>query len=276
MAMLADDFVVGTRNIEKEGHVGLSHGYACDQTAVGTTNGAGGRNVQILILAADETVVHALPGFWHAQDLLPELRLGLDLHRLYTDEVGTEAGKRAMFEAMHRSHLRRFGPGATERGAWQGFDAVHELERASRETRDTVLLVADGPRKLKTIPQLVHDRLLTRPFQKLADFDLESFVDYGRPFYDNNQGLDRGRNFPRAAHVNEQRAREQEKAERAAAKDAAKAAKVRKARPAETEAPEQSGARPDWQPAGQGKPGANTGRPAWTEPLGPLGPGADG
>ena len=244
MAMLADDFVVGTRNIEKDDHVGLSHGYACDQTAVGTTNGAGGRNVQILILAADETVVHALPGFWHAQDLLPELRLGLDLHRLHTDEAGTAAGKHAMFEALHRSHLRRFGQAAADRGAWQSFDAAHELERANRETRDTVVLVANGPRKLKSIPQLVHDRLLTRPFQKLDDFGLDSFVDYGRPFYDNNQGLDRGRNFPRAAHANEQRERDREKAERAAAKDAAKATKERKARSAEG-ADQKAG----WQPS---------------------------
>ena len=79
MALLAGSFVLGARNIEKDGHVGLSRGYRVDQTAVGTTNGAGGRNVQLLVLAADETVVHALPGFWHAEDLLPELRLGLSL-----------------------------------------------------------------------------------------------------------------------------------------------------------------------------------------------------
>ena len=53
MDLLAERFVLGARNIERERHVGLSHGYAATDTAVGTTNGAGGRNVQIVVLAAD-------------------------------------------------------------------------------------------------------------------------------------------------------------------------------------------------------------------------------
>src|SRR5690349_14330752 len=96
MAMLQERFIVGARNIEREEHVGLSQGYSCSQTAVGTTNGAGGRNVQILVLAADETVVHALPGFWHAEDLCNELRLGLELYRLYLDDDRSLATKTAM------------------------------------------------------------------------------------------------------------------------------------------------------------------------------------
>src|SRR5688500_13686309 len=97
MDLLRERFVVGARNIERDGHVGTSHGYSCDQAAVGTTNGAGGRNVQLLFLASDETVVHALPGFWHAQDLLPELRLALELHQLYRDDSIAPATRLAMF-----------------------------------------------------------------------------------------------------------------------------------------------------------------------------------
>lgn len=259
--MLAEQFVIGARNIEREQHVGLSHGYACNQTAVGTTNGAGGRNVQILVLAADETVVHALPGFWHAQDLLPELQLALELHRLHRDEDLSRERKLAMFDALHRSHLRRHGEDAARRGDWQGFDRAYELERAEREVRDTVVLQADGPRRLKSIPELVHDRLLARPFEKLADFGLATFVDYGRPFYDNNAGLDDGRNFPRAAQVNAKREREREKAERAAekAERAARADKARAAKKAGKPAQPVAGAvatvaaenaaAPRWQPA---------------------------
>lgn len=218
MDLLAERFVLGARNIERERHVGLSHGYAATDTAVGTTNGAGGRNVQIVVLAADRTVLHVLPGFWHAEDLLTELRLALELHKLWRDDELTASAKLAMFQALHRSHLRRHGPAAERRGAWQGFDAAHEQRRAQKEERDTV--IRDGDRlTMKPIPQLVHERLLARPFQQWGAFDMESFVDYGRPFYDNNAGIDKGRAFARAAQANEKRERERAKAERAAQND---------------------------------------------------------
>lgn len=246
MEMLQDRFVLGSRNIEREGHVGLSHGYACDQTAVGTTNGAGGRNVQIVVLAPDDTVLHALPGFWHAEDLLAELRLALDVHRLYADEALQPAQRRTMFELLHRSHLRRYGEAATTRGDWQPFDRSFELARADKEVRDTVRVGADGKRQLKSIPELVHERMLARPFRKLADFGMEAFVDYGRPYYDNNMGLDDGRNFPRAAQANQKREREREKAEREAEKAAEKAAKAQKQGGG---APAAKPAKPGWQPS---------------------------
>jgi hypothetical protein len=204
-AMLAGQFVLAARNIQRDPHVGMSHGYRCDQSAVGTTNGAGGRNVQLLVLAADDTVVHALPGFWHAADLLPELRLGLELFRLYVDDDRPPAARDAMFAALHRSHVRRHGEAAAARGAWQSFDAWHERQRADFAARDTSVPAPGGMPALKDIPTLVHDRMLARPFRRLADFDLEAFVDYGRPFYDNNPGADRRREFPLAERANKKR-----------------------------------------------------------------------
>lgn len=218
MELLDGRFVLASRNIERERHVGLSHGYKCDQTAVGTTNGAGGRNLQLIVLATDETVLHVLPGFWHAPDLLAELRLALDVHSLHVDETAAPEHKLAMFGALHRVHLRRHGAAAAARGEWQGFDRFFELERAQRERRDTVVVDDEGKPTLLSIPQIVHARMMQRPFRPLAAFDLDSFVDYGRPFYDNNAGVDKGRNFPRAAVANQKREREQAKAEKAAAK----------------------------------------------------------
>jgi hypothetical protein len=211
MQMLRERFVLAHRNIERDLHVGMSHGYSKKQSAVGTTNGAGGRNVQMLVLTPDEIVLHALPGFWHAEDLLPELRLALEVHRLHTDE-GLDAGRRlSLFRSLHRAHLATHGAGAELRGDWQSFDRSHEAWRASHEQRDTVASALDGKIELKTIPQLVHDRLLARPFRPLAQFDLEGFVDYGRPSYDINP--DKGREFPKAEAANEKR-------EKAAAKAA--------------------------------------------------------
>ena len=62
ISFLDSRFILAHRNIQKDSYVGLSHGYSPTQSAVGTTNGAGPRNVQFMILAADETVLHALPG----------------------------------------------------------------------------------------------------------------------------------------------------------------------------------------------------------------------
>lgn len=217
--LLNDRFVLGVRNIERESHVGLSHGYKPTQTAVGTTNGAGGRNVQLIVMAADETVLHVLPGFWHAEDLLAELRLALEIHALHGNDALPKDRKVAMYRALHRSFVHRLTPESVARSSWQAFDTHAEVERARREARDTMVLDDKGLPllgQMKPVNQLVHERMTTRPFRKLAAFDMEAFVDYGRAFYDNNQGLDDGKPFARAEQANRKREREQAKAEKVA------------------------------------------------------------
>lgn len=218
MDLLQERFVLGFRNIERDKHVGLSHGYRDNQTAVGTTNGAGGRNVQLIVLASDETVLHVLPGFWHPEELAAELRLALEIHRLHLDDAISPTSKKAMFAALHRSHLRRHLDESSGRNGWQGFDQHAEYERNKTEKRDTFGLDENGQPQLKPIMQLVHERMMARPFKKFADFDIESFVDYGRAYYDNNMGIDKGKNFARAQQANEKRERENEKREREEAK----------------------------------------------------------
>ena len=71
--LLKSDFVVGWKNIQREDYVGASHGYTCEQPAVGTTNGAGPRNTQMFVLSPGGVVLHALPGFWHPDELAAEL-----------------------------------------------------------------------------------------------------------------------------------------------------------------------------------------------------------
>ena len=213
-------FVLAHRNIERDKHVGMSHGYKPTQSAVGTTNGAGPRNVQFMILAADETVLHALPGFWHATDLIPELQLAFEINRLYLDDSKTDADKERMYVMLHRTHMRRHGKEAERRGQWQGFDRWAELQRVKKTGyRDTFKKAANGELELKSVPEVIHDRMLARRFKKLADFDLEQFVDYGRAFYDNNH-TDRGRPFRKAATTNRKREQAAEKERKAAARNA--------------------------------------------------------
>ncbi|MFT4514994.1 MAG: hypothetical protein ACI89X_002525 [Planctomycetota bacterium] len=217
-------FILAHRNIEKDEHVGMSHGYSPSQSAVGTTNGAGPRNVQFLILAADATVLHALPGFWHPEDLIPELQLAFEINRLYLDEQKTYDQKATMYEMLHKSHMRRHGAEAIRRGQWQNFDRHVETSRVKREERDTFRTLADGKLQLKSVPEVIHDRMLARRFKKLDDFDLESFVDYGRAFYDNNHG-EKGRSFSKAEGANRKRSTALAKKRKKEVREAARIAK---------------------------------------------------
>ena len=216
IALLKDQFVVGFRNIEEDKHVGLSHGYKAGQTAVGTTNGAGGRNVQLVVMSPDQTVLHVLPGFWHPEDLVTELKFATVLHRLWLDDGKTREEKLALFAAMHKAQVRRFSVDMIARSDWQDFDRVVEVMRARSEKRDTLLRDAAGdwlldshkqPR-LKPTCQLLHERMAAQPFTKLGVFDMERYVDYGRPFYDNTAGIDKGKNVPAAAKSNAKRDKE--------------------------------------------------------------------
>ena len=189
--MLKEHYVVGWKNIRNEDFVGNSHGYECSDTAVGTTNGAGPRNMQMYMLSSDGVVLHCLPGFWHPEDLAHELRLGRELHRLWKDKRSTK-NKRKMFERLQTTSMRSQSKGMRSRSGWQGFDAKNERDRlkmlAPGEQRDTFYYEDGKPAGLKPLSVVVHERMLARPFLRIDKFDTEAFIDYGRPYYDNNRG----------------------------------------------------------------------------------------
>ena len=216
--LLRDDFVVGYRNIKKEVYVGNSNGYKKNQTAVGTTNGAGGRNVQLFVLAADLTVLHVLPGFWHADDLIEELRFANQLHRLWCEDRLDRKQKLRIAKTMRGTHVRGLSPHTIARSSWQSFDEREEMERYRSEPRDTIVLDDNGRPKIRPVCHVVHDRMDTRVFTSFKDFDTETFVDYGRPYYDNNR-MDRGREFPTAKRTQTRRLKLQEKERRRLARD---------------------------------------------------------
>ena len=212
LELLKNDFVVGWENIEKKEHVGVSHGYSCKQTAIGTTNGAGGRNVQIIVMASDTTVLHVLPGFWHPEDLIKELLFARQLFHLHKDRSKKLAEKRQFAAMMRASHLRSMSDETIARSDWQGFDRHHELQRYQNEPRDTVVLTTGGKPQLKPVCHVIHDRMADRVFAKLAKFDMEDFVDYGRAFYDNNTRVgDKGKDFRSAVKQNRKRERREAK-----------------------------------------------------------------
>lgn len=200
--ILSERFVVGWHNIWREAWVGQSHGYRPDQSAVGTTNGAGGRNMQVFVLAPDATVLHALPGFWHPEDFAHELRFAAALADLWQDDTLSRERKDAMFAMVHLAEPGLQSEATRARSGWQRFDAHVEIHRARTEGRDTLAAPpqdeVDPRSSLKPLNVLVHERMAERPFVPFAEFDVERFVDYGRPYYDNNASRgDKGVDLPR-------------------------------------------------------------------------------
>ncbi len=148
----------------------------------------------MFVLSPDLVVLHALPGFWHPEDLVDELQLAKRVARLWEDGNKNRETKEKMFRRMHRRHVYTSTTDTYARSTWQHFDAHTERNRAQRERRDTVLrnsdgtmAVANGQLRLKPLNVLVHERMAKRPFQKFDEFDIESFVDYGKLHYDNNR-----------------------------------------------------------------------------------------
>lgn len=235
---LQSQWIVGWKNIITESYVGDSHGYTCEETSVGTTNGAGGRNVQLFMIAPDGVVIHALAGFWHPEDLLRELRFARQkLLPLWQDPTLPRDVKDRTYANLHALEVAGHSRATRMRSSWQGFDAKNELARFEEQgSRDTVALDAEGQPiekgngyQLKTLDVLVHERMAARPFVPFADFDVMAFADYGRRYYDNNKKVDgEGETFmtpSRVAKAEKKAARQRRRAEQQAAREARRAAK---------------------------------------------------
>ena len=145
LSLLKNEWVVGWKNIEKENYVGRSFGYSKEQTSIGTTNGAGPTNIQLFMLSPDLVVMHALPGFWHPDDLARELRFGKKMLALWQDEKLDRAEKDRRFCSMQLAELKDHPLAMYERSGWQDFDMNTERARyKSGQMRDTFLCYADG------------------------------------------------------------------------------------------------------------------------------------
>lgn len=223
--MLQSDFVLGWKDILKEDYVGRSFGYSSRQTSIGTTNGAGPHNVQIFMLSPELVVLHALPGFWHPEDLARELRFAKVLYRLLGSKDHTWVQKRKLYRRLQLAEARHHPKATYARSGWQSFDQHHEHARLSRGPRDTFqsseegYLLADSRGRLlmKPINVLVHERMARRGFTWFEDFDVKEFVDYGTRFYDNNRRIDRTHtqfNYPRQDKVQKRNARRVTQVER--------------------------------------------------------------
>ena len=194
---LRSQFVCGFKNIAAEPYCGRSGEHDPNEAAIWTTNGAGPRNTQLFILDADGTVLECLPGFWAPEDLLSEFEFARALDKVWHDGNRSPERKNAVFEEAQLQHLKVHSQAMMERSHLQGFDAKEEegkpqsdLFYKAGEFKPSFDLMNGVSRKypdLKTVDQLVHERMAKRPFVNYDQFDVAAYVDYGKKRYDKHE-----------------------------------------------------------------------------------------
>jgi hypothetical protein len=192
--MLKDKYICGYRNIADKGYAGASGKHKVDGNAIDTTNGAGPHNIQIFVLTSDGTVLMCLPGYWHSQDLVNELKLADDLNKVWTDPALSRAQKNQEFRQIQLAHIAEHSQAERNRSHMQGFDIQYEITHRLRNTDvfyDPRLVDVAAkkapPQDVKTTDVIMHERMAQRPFVPYERFDVAAYADYGKPFYDKHE-----------------------------------------------------------------------------------------
>jgi hypothetical protein len=193
---IKDNFICGYRNIANEKYAGASGKHPVDGNAVDTTNGAGPHNIQMFVLATDGTVLTVLPGYWHAQDLVPELKLAQKLNDVWMDPNLSRAEKDNQFRELQLAHIQEHSKGEHNRSHMQGFDIQYEVKHrlyTSDVFYDPRMIDPSAkktpPEAVKTTDILMHERMAARPFERYDRFNVAAYADYGKPFYDKKEDM---------------------------------------------------------------------------------------
>ena len=197
MDCLKQDFVCATRDITGESYAGVSGRHETWGNAVRTSNGAGPHNIQMFALAPDGTVLTCLPGYWDSEDLVYELQFAKKLNEVWTHSGLPLADKQRAFTRMHLAHMAQHPEAMRRRSNMQGFDQKYEAQH-NLYTSDTIAdraLAAQSlqhgmktpPGAFKTTDVIMHERMAKQPFQSYNQFDVVSYSNYGKPFYDKEE-----------------------------------------------------------------------------------------
>lgn len=192
--MLQNNYICGYRNIADKGYAGASGKHQIGGNAVDTTNGAGPHNIQIFVLTADGTVLMCLPGYWHSEDLVNELRFADSLNKVWVDPNLSRAQKNQEFREMQLAHISEHSKQERNRSHMQGFDIQYEITHRLNHTDvfyDPRLVDVAAkkapPQDVKTTDVIMHERMAQRPFVPYDRFDVAAYADYGKPFYDKHE-----------------------------------------------------------------------------------------
>jgi len=187
---LKNDFVSGVWDITGTPYAGTSGKHSVYNPAVLTTCGAGPRNVQIAIANSEGRVLLALPGYWSPEDLLFEIDFAKQLNAVWNDNSLSEAEKNAKFAEMNLAMADRLPREMISRSRMQGFDVQHSAKNGITDVFRTGQVPTDPKDKLammgnvKSVAELMHERMAKLPFVPLESFPIEEYTNYGRPKYD--------------------------------------------------------------------------------------------
>jgi hypothetical protein len=151
--------------------------------------------VQIFVLTSDGVVLHCLPGFWTPDDLLTELQFAQSLNRVWKDLQLSRQTKDKRFKEANLRHAQIHPLAMRSRSRLQGFDEKRERAKAASdfkvETGQAPTVTLAGRRlklsDMKTVDQVVHERMAQRPFVPYEEFDVAAYVDYGQLRYDKHE-----------------------------------------------------------------------------------------
>jgi hypothetical protein len=197
-SLLKKYFVCGYHDITNEPYAGVSGVHEANGNAVDTTNGAGPHNLQLFFLTADGTILNVLPGYWHSQDLVPEMNLAAKLNKVWQDPHLSRTQKDQLFAQMQVEHISEHSPQMRRRSRMQGFDMQYEAQHRAA-TSDTIAdrqavyqamqagMKMPPPAAFKTTDEIMHERLAAHPFEQYGQFNVAAFADYGKPKYDKHE-----------------------------------------------------------------------------------------
>lgn len=174
-------------------YAGASGKHMPDQNAVDTTNGAGPHNIQLFILDPDGTVLSCLPGYWHAEDLAPELQLAQNLDKVWHDPNLTLPEKKAQFTQMQLAHIAEHSKAEHGRSHMQGFDVQYEAKNNPNSDffyNPRAIDPATGHtpgNNVKSVDIVFHERMADRPFVAYDQFDVAHYASYGKLKYDKEE-----------------------------------------------------------------------------------------
>ncbi len=184
LPLLEKYFVCGWRNIQgKEKYAGRSGSYVCSNAAVTTTNGAGSKNIQFIMTDPQGRVLLVLPGYWSPKDFRKELDLCLKLNQI-SQAKGPDSTRNDEFMLAHLNQAVKIAGITSERSKLQGFDENAERKKGEGSAFVKKTGSSKDKERLKTVDQVVHEKMAELPFLRLADFDVGAFVNYGTRHYD--------------------------------------------------------------------------------------------
>jgi len=129
------------------------------------------------------------------------MQFAMGQNRIWQNASVSLERKQTLFQQANLQSIRVHSLAMRQRSHLQSFDAKEERQKADSDLKYKPgdyhpPVYVTGKHKLpkqsdlKTVDQVVHERMARRPFVAYESFDVESFSDYGKMRYDKHEAGD--------------------------------------------------------------------------------------